>query len=1080
MLTLEEIRPTVFLRKEGGRLRQLVRLKVANSGEPTTATVGAHIASRACGGELLRPTQLRLPAGSSTHELYADEITEQTRVEFRLESGGLLCDRKEVAWRPPRHWTVHVVQRSHHDVGYTNLASSVLREHDEFLDRAIDMAAATSDFPEESQFRIVVEQSWSLDHYLRHAPPERAARMATLMRSGHVEVTALFGNVTTELCGSETLARLVYPSFRLRRRFGIPIVSAEHNDITGISWGLSQVLVETGIKLFCPGIPMYYSWGRNDLASFWDHRAIFGADIPGAFWWEAPSGGRVLFWAGHFCGGTCRPDLPGLADGLADLEVRGYPYSVLRYAVGGGARDNPPYIEGYAHTIRAWNEQWAYPRLVCSTNARFYDDLVHELPADLPVFRGELPGQDYPVGSTSTAKATAINRNNHSCLPSAEKLATVASFATDYSYQRSQLSAAHEDVLWHDEHTWGHHFPCGPTAEASELEKAVHAYRAAALAHDVANKALARIADRIALDNADFHLVVFNPLAHTRTGPVSAPMRELDNCGSTMAEVRDPSGVRYLRGVLLTDRWHANPPQELIEGRFDLIEVATGKNIPFQLTQIRCADETVPYAAQRLGIGSGGERYGFFELPSGLQLDLRFIAEDVPGCGYKTYRLKPWSSPQAAPKPVEGTPQSREDVPPSAEHAGTGAEALGTGSPRSGERDDALFIENEFYRVEVERRSGAIVSIRDKEFGCELVDGQAPHPFGSLIVRDPELREKVGLEGVAVSKGESGPVCVSLEITGRTLAHPSVRQTVRLYRGLKRIEFAARILKDETPLLSVHIAFPFAAAGPPPLFRYEGSLSVMEPIRDYLPGSYSDNIAVQNWVRINCHTSYAVLWSSLDAPIVSLGGLWPGYVSPAHACVVRKNLAHPPLRPEDLKKGWIYSNIFHNNFGTNFAVTQAGSTLFRYVFASHDKLSDDQAARFGWEAVAPFERIFTERQKGASQPASAGGLSCLPVAESLVQIDDEAVVLSTCKRAEDGRGVIVRLWNVGAERRRVTVRLRFLKIAAASLATLAEEDTGQPVEHDADSITLLVAGKSLATVRIVEAGDCPASREESS
>ena len=46
---------------------------------------------------------------------------------------------------------------------------------------------------------------------------------------------------------------------------------------------------------------------------------------------------------------------------------------------------------------------------------------------------------------------------------------------------------------------------------------------------------------------------------------------------------------------------------------------------------------------------------------------------------------------------------------------------------------------------------------------------------------------------------------------------------------------------------------------------------------DYLPGAYSDNIPVQSWVKIN-DGPRALLWSSRDAPVVSLGALVPDVV----------------------------------------------------------------------------------------------------------------------------------------------------------------------------------------------------------
>ena len=127
--------------------------------------------------------------------------------------------------------------------------------------------------------------------------------------------------------------------------------------------------------------------------------------------------------------------------------------------------------------------------------------------------------------------------------------------------------------------------------------------------------------------------------------------------------------------------------------------------------------------------------------------------------------------------------------------------------------------------------------------------------------------------------GEVGPVCQALEVSGTAHGHPLVRQTIRLYDGIKHVEFSTRLLKDVTPLLEGYLAFPFKVAQP--AFRYEGVLAALEPVADFLPGGQSDALAVQNWVKVQGE-DITVLWSPLDAPLVSLGGLRHAYVSPAH------------------------------------------------------------------------------------------------------------------------------------------------------------------------------------------------------
>ncbi len=1024
---LLEIVPTVFLTGTDDHLWQVVRVTVANPGPPCSAALLVR------GGVADADVDLGvLPAGRSAHEASIPAIGLPADLTFVLRAGGAVTSQKTVAWQPPRRWRVHVVQHSHHDVGYTNLASAVLREHVSFLDDAIGMAEATVDFPEAARFRLVIEQAWSLWEFLRRAPEERVARMGDLLRTGQIELTALFGNMTSELCGPEELVRALYPSQRIARRFGFRITTAEHNDIPGLSWGLAQVLTEAGIEFFAPGLPRYWNWCDPPMQSFWDDGALFPRGRPGGFWWEAPSGRRVLLWESAFgAGGNVHPSLPGLAERLQELADTGYPYETVYWPVRGGARDNSPYIVDYCHTVREWNARWAYPRLSVSTNDRFYQDLREELPPDLPVFRGELPGQDYPVGAMSTAAATGVNRANHARLLVAEQLSTVAAATTDLPAATEALDEAYEDVLWYDEHTWGHHFPAGPAAEASECEKQVHAYRAAAVTHDVISRYLARVADHIELLTDGFCLVVYNPLPHPRTAAVSTPLRELENCGSTMhrrVDPDDPDAGPVLQGVALTDRWHRYPPAEVLRGHFDLLDAETGEAVPFQIVELASPHDPMPYAPQRYGLAQGGKRLGIFETPSGVGRDLHFVARDLPAGGYRTYLLKPWSQPR--PETVAG------------------------GKP------GALVIENEYYRVEADPDTGRVVSIVDREADRELLDAGAPHGLGELVVRDPE-----GLlpaeAPVFCTLSADGPVYRGLSFTTSAPGHPQIHWTLGLHAGVKRLDLACRVLKDPTPLLETYLAFPFRLETPD--WRYESVLAVVEPIRDFLPAAYWDAVTVQNWVCLS-DGAWSVLWSSLEAPVVSLGELHPGYTSPAHSCRVPERAHHEPATADILARGWLYSLLFANNFGTNFAVSQSGTALFRYsLTTAPGSLSDAEATRLGWEAVTPCETIFAERRRPGH----------LPLSGSLLRVTGDYLALLTCKLADDRRGLILRLWNPAPEPARGRVAVGLGPVAEVRLTSVVEQDDAtlpggaRLVDRGEGGFEVEVQPRCLATVRLI-------------
>lgn len=1019
ILTIETIHATPLLKRMDGVPMQLFRMKIKNLGETVQAVLVTDDGRNCC--------TIRLGnvyGGESEHDVMLPEITKPCRLRFTIRTGSKDVHTLERECFPPRRWTVHVVQASHHDPGYTDLPSAVLCQHDEYLDKAIEMAASTRSFPSESQFRIVVEQAWSIDHYLKTAPAARASEMIRLMKSGHIELTALFGNMVTELCGHEILARAVYHAARLKRLYGIPLISAEHNDVPGFTWGLSHVLCEAGIKIFLPDLPDYYNWGAKGIPSFWDEKTILGYEnnMPGAFWWEAPGGKRILFWVnknGHGMG-DCVPSLPQIGNRLADLEEQAYPYDTIRWPVKGAMGDNSPYSEAYTHTIRSWNGEWESPKLICSTNAMFYENLLPCLPETLPVWRGGVPGQDYPAGATSTAAATAVTRRAHTLIPDAERLATAASVLVGYSYPRKVIDAAYEEVLWHDEHLWGYHFPCGPATRVSELEKAAHAHRAEAYAHEVANKAMARISDSIRLDSEDIHLVVFNSLPSLRTDMVSAALREIDNCGCERIIEKGADGYDRLKLAVLGTRWHVNPPSWIVDGQFDLIDIETAEEMSWQIVEIESPFSPVPDAAQRLGLAAGGRRYGFFEEPKGLKCDLRFLAKNIPPLGYRTYRLR-----------------QRPDRPVFAD----------------GVKASATSMENEFYLLKFDPHSGSLVSMHDKSLGRELADSKVAHPFGSFIVRLPDGSEQLA-SCQKISLAWSGVTGAAVRAVYSAAGHPVIEQTVTLMADVKRIDWAVHVLKDPTPLLETIIAFPFKL--PDGCFRIEEPLVVRGVGEGLLPGAFSNRLVTQSWTSTG-DGNVSIIWSSLDAPVVSLGRLLPSRISPAHACVRSLDLEKPPQKEEELHGGAIYSCIFDNNFGTNFAVSQSGPTLFRYSFTSCSGVADDhKAASFGDAAASPLMAMFTKHPGHRTLPPVGGFLSVNP----------NTVKLLVLKQAEDGRGLILRLWNSSQTKVSTCVCFSTSDIEEAGLTNIMEEDTGKSFQNDKGRINVEMEPSSVKTIRV--------------
>lgn len=1025
-LGIISINPTIRLRRRNGVLQQQITFTIKNDAEsPGDCLI--HVRPNGGTAESL---VLTCGPGETAGEVYLDERDAPTELAVELVYKEEVVDRVDCEWKKPKRWVVHVVQLSHHDVGYTDLPSNVLNTMDTYLDEVIEHVQRSTSHPDDSQFRVVVEQAWSIEHYLRGADRARADRMVDLIKSGFVEVTALFGNMTTELCGHESLVRAVYPAYRLARRHGFSISTAEHNDVPGFSWGLATVLTEAGIRLFCPGLPLYYGWGENNQPSFWDQGAIFGYNGPGVFRWEAPNGKRLLVWCNNWgCGGGSRASFDDIPDRLQALDDDGYPYSVIRWPVQGGMRDNSPYIGEYSLAIRDWNERWEFPHLVSSTNSLFLADLEKALPPELPVHRGELPGQDYPVGALSTSEGTSVNRRNHPAFLSAERAALVSQIATGTSFGRETLNHAMADMLWYDEHTWGFNFPAGPAQRASELEKAVHAHRAAALIQDASAKNLAAVADQAKVPQDGLYLLVFNPLPFDRSGIVRAPLHEMKNCGSTMMRVAaedDPEGVGYLVGASLGDRNHEYASAKVLSGEFRLIDQKSSSPVEFTIEEISDRMSPRPYAAARLGLGSGGNRLAVLEDPKGLVGDLVFRADNVPSLGYRIYQL------------AEVTEK------PSQVRAGKNGLSLAKKS-----------MENEYFRMEFDDASGEILSIIDKESDREIIDTASPYHFADVLVRKPDELEAGGGRGPALVDCSKNALSVALSRELSTEGHPSVRQELRLHTGMKCIELSMRIVKDPTPLLEVFCAFPFLVENP--RFRYEGVLSTIEYMEDYLPGAYGDFVTFQNWLSI-LGSGGRVFVSSLDSPIAALGTLSPGRISPAHSCVVNPEKIHPVQRADEIKHGWVFSALFMNNFGTNFSPYQSGDFTFRYLISCGSPGEDDtEAIEFGQSSALPFECIF-------SRCSADGSLS--PHGE-YISISEPDCVLLGVKKAETGGGSIVRLWNAARDERKPEITFSGVQILDCSRASLQEthiED--HQLSFTDETVSLSLSAGELATLKV--------------
>ncbi len=413
------------------------------------------------------------------------------------------------------------------------------------------------------------------------------------------------------------------------------------------------------------------------------------------------------------------------------------------------------------------------------------------------------------------------------------------------------------------------------------------------------------------------------------------------------------------------------------------------------------------------------------QLPGGRTL---FIASNVPSFGYKTYRVVADST-----------------RPPAALEA----------------REDA--VSNQYYEIRLDRRSGAIESIFDKQLKRELVDPSAAVRFNQFIYYETKARESP--EGTLHSPPEAkalarhvGPVRADLTaVIEDPVTGARITQTVILYDGLKRIDIVNR-LEDVRKLFpkeysdryrgNIYYAFPLAVENFEA--RVEYPAGVVRPYTDQLRWGSHDYLVANWWVDVS-NQRYGVTMAPWNAVTVNFGEIRYN----------RFSIDYRPTSPH------LYSYVLSNRMGDLLWLNpdEVGATV-RYSFTSHaGDWNSGAVTRFGWSVASPLEaRLCAGGQKG---PLPADQFSFLSISAPNVR-------LLTLKQSEQpGRGWVVRLVETEGKPTDVTLELPGFPLAKAFESDLVENDR-RVLEVQGRTIRLRIGPFAYSTIRFVGPSQAPA------
>jgi hypothetical protein len=196
--------------------------------------------------------------------------------------------------------TIHLVFKTHLDIGFTQLAETVRREyHEVFIPRAIDTGEHF--FAEDPAQRMFVwtTGAWLIWDHLKTQPRDQVRRLERAIERGLIRWHGLPFTTHTELMSPALFRAGLSYAQELDRRFGTSTIAAKMTDVPGHPLGIVPLLAEAGIRFLHIGV--------NSASTL--------PEVPPLFRWRAPSGEEVLVAYQSSYGATFFPE--GMDQGLS-------------------------------------------------------------------------------------------------------------------------------------------------------------------------------------------------------------------------------------------------------------------------------------------------------------------------------------------------------------------------------------------------------------------------------------------------------------------------------------------------------------------------------------------------------------------------------------------------------------------------------------------------------------------------------------------------------------------------------------------------------------------------------------------
>lgn len=770
-----------------------------------------------------------------------------------------------------RNWRIFVIHHSHTDIGYTRRQERIEQFHVDFIRQALHITKQVREGQraEWKGFKWTCETFWAVEKFLEEASEEEKRDFAEAVRSGDIELSGTYLNMT-ELADYDLLQAIHSKAAEYGRSIGRHVDSAMTADINGYSWGYAQSLLDSGVQHLFSCIHTHhgmFALGRKQTP----------------FWWETPGGDKLLVWNGdhYFLGnelGMCpnavgsyiirdefhTPAIVSNHDEIMEtridrylnlLEQENYPYDFVPVTVSGLATDNGAPNGAIMDVINRWNaEHGDRVQIQMATLSEFFNHLK-EQPIDIPAYAGDWPDW-WSDGAGSTPMHTQIFKDGQRVLRKVKRLDPERRIVS-----RQELEAIERQLVMYAEHTWGFHTsvhqPWHFNVQMLEVRKLAYAANGSRLAHSALDK-------------------VRNALGGTLLHPGRAFRYRVAN-----------TELQHARQLVELE-WEGFENEPFKDG-IEVIDESTGLVVPHQ---------------------------------SGYQ-SVTIEASLGPG-EQKAFRLRP-----AKPSKERTTNNFKLLAVDSVDDI---HDMFPSGRPEGTVIANQHSIESPFIRICWTEEEG-ICSWINKETGEELLRKDRKHgAFTPVYEVTPAVSARGSMgrnrKGINVRRSagrltnvkllDNGPLFGAVELQFELPGVSYYSLFLKVYATVNRVDVAVRLHKDSVwEPENVYFSLPFTTGlEDEETLWIEKAGALVRPWVDQIPGSLLDYSCIQEGLAYVSDRGSLSL-ATPDTPLLQLGTLDYG-----------KRLLHTQ-QPQELKPE-LYIWAMTNYWETNFKATLGGFYEFRY------------------------------------------------------------------------------------------------------------------------------------------------------